>query len=116
MKKIFAFLIENYDFQFSVSDLGNAVDANGKFFFYGPIYCYSLWNGKGCINILELVQRQDFNIHITRELTQEQPIIRNGIAVENYLCYHWKELARQIKQELKENGTIYRVSAIFEGI
>ena len=111
IQKIFDFLIENYDFQFSVADLGNAVDANGKFFFYGPVYCYSLWNGKVCINILELVQRQDFNIYITRELTQDQPIIRSGIAVENYLCYHWEELARQIKQELKENETIYGISA-----
>lgn len=110
IKEIFAYLIENYDFQFDVVDLGNAIDKNGKFYFYGPVYCYYLWNDKVCINILELVQRQDFDIYITKKHSNDQSYIRKGIAVQNYLCYHWKELSVQIKQELKESGTIHGIS------
>jgi len=111
IKKNFDFLISEYNFEFRKAELGDAVDASGRFFFYGPVYSYALWNGKVCINFLELVQRQDYNIYITKELTQDQPTIRSGVAVETYYCYHWEMFADKIKQELEEHGTICGVPA-----
>ena len=112
IKRLFVFLISEHNFEFSKAELGDAVDASGRFFFYGPVYSYALWNGKVCINILELVQRQDYNIYITKELTQHQPTIRSGIAVDGYDCYHWEAFAAKIKKELEEKGTICGVSAL----
>lgn len=109
IKEIFNFLLLDYGFEFHEANLGNAVDENGKFFFYGPVYCYSIYNDKVCINILELVQRHDYEIFITKGLTQDQPTIRRGTVVGAYYCYRWQEFANKIKQELEEKGTIYGI-------
>lgn len=105
----FEFLIKDYGFSFVKNELGNAINEHGDFFFYGPVYCYSIVHKDVCIHILKLVQRQDYSIYITKEFSLDQQYIRNGILVEEkYLdIEHWSFFAEILKKELENNGNIY---------
>ncbi len=107
IKSLLSFLLTDYGFQYIKKDLGNAIDKNGKFFFYGPLYTYSIYNENVCINVLYLVQRQDFEIFITDTYKPNQIYIRNGTSVSDYLAYHFEEFAEEIKSNLIVKGEVY---------
>ena len=107
--KYFGFLLTEYNFKFDKSELGNMVDENGKLCFYGPYNCYYFYNDVICINFLNLVQRQDWNIYITTKVLSDQNLINKGKAVYDEYLYNWALLERTIKRELKERKTIFDV-------
>ena len=86
--ELLQFLMENCGFSFAKGDLGDAEDDRGEFFFYGPLKSYHLYNNHVCINILYLVQRQDFDIYITDGYRADQVYIRNGTEIQSYLAYN----------------------------
>ena len=103
----FDFLFKDYGFKLEKIDLGNAIDENGKFFFYGPVYCYYIYNDDVCINILNLVQRQDYNIYITKNKSDDQTYIRKGVPVEGEYAYNIGLFATYIKASIESTGEIY---------
>lgn len=105
--KRFDFLFKDYGFKLEKIDLGNAIDENGKFFFYGPVYCYYIYNDDVCINILNLVQRQDYNIYITKNKSDDQTYIRKGVSVEGEYAYNIGLFATYIKASIESTGEIY---------
>ena len=107
--KHFSFMLTEYKFKFDKLELGDMVDENGKLWFYGPYNCYYLYNDKVCINFLNLVQRQDWNIYITEEILSDQNLIKKGVEVPGRLCYNWPQLASEIKEEIKNSNSIFGV-------
>lgn len=107
LKLSFSFLLEKYGFKFAKNDLGNAVDKSGKFFFYGPVYCYSIYNENICLNIINLVQRQEYDLYVTREYRADQVYIRNGVyGYPAYNADNFAVLAEQVKQAIETSGEI----------
>ena len=102
----FAFLLTEYNFKFDKLELGDMVDENGKLWFYSPYNCYYFYNDKVCINFMNLVQRQDWNIYITEEVLSDQNLINKGKAVPGELCYNWSSFASIIKEELSKSNSI----------
>ena len=107
LKSLFDFLLNDYGFHFAKGDLGNAVDKSGKFFFYGPLNAYYIYNKNVCINVLYLVQRQDYYIYITDTHKEDQIYIKNGIAVSDDLAYDLKRFADEVKHGVVNCGEIY---------
>ena len=106
LMKHFAFLLTEHNFKFDKLELGNRVDENGKLWFYGPYNCYYFYNDKVCVNFLNLVQRQDWNVYVTDEVLSDQNLIKKGKEVSEELCYNWSLLASTIRKELAESQTI----------
>lgn len=106
LMKFLDFLISEYGFKFSKKELGNMVDENGKLVFYGPYNCYYFYNENVCINILNLVQRQDWFIYITKDVSFDQNKINKGLEIPNKYCYNLKLFASLIKNELERSNTI----------
>jgi hypothetical protein len=102
----FSFLLTEYGFRFDKPELGDMVDENGKRWFYGPYNCYYFYNDQVCVNFMNLVQRQDWNVYITNEVLSDQNLIKKGKAVPGNLCYNWSLLASAIREELAESQTI----------
>lgn len=109
LMKYFSFLLTEYQFKFDKLELGDMVDENGKLWFYGPYNCYYFYNDKVCINFMNLVQRQDWNVYITHEVFSDQNLIKKGEAVPGELCYNWLLLASVIKEELVKNNSIFGI-------
>ena len=107
LMKYFTFLLTGYNFKFDKLELGDLVDENGKRWFYGPYNCYYFYNGKVCINFMNLVQRQDWSIYITHEVLSDQNLIKKGKEVPGELCYDWHLFASLIKEELVKNNSIF---------
>lgn len=107
LKELFGFLLDDYGFHFAKCDLGNAVDKSGRFFFYGPLDAYFIYNKMVCINVLYLVQRQDCNIYITDIYKADQVHIRNGIEVPSHLAYDLNDFADKVKKSVINDGEIY---------
>ena len=107
IKTIFQFLFDDYNFSFSKIDLGNLVDKNGKLIFYGPLYAYQIYNNNICINIVNLVQRGDYDIYITENRSTDQHYIFDGLHLPSYLAYHRQIFANEIKNELTNSKTIF---------
>ena len=105
--KLFDFLLNNYGFAYSKEALGNAVDKNGKFVFYGPLTAYQFYNSNVCINILHLVQRDDYNIFITDEKSTDQVYIQNGTEVSSHLAYNLPLFAKEIEESVLNGGELY---------
>lgn len=105
--KHFSFLVKDYNFKFNKIELGNLEDENGKLFFYGPFNCYSFYNDNICINFMNLVQRQDWDITITKELSNNQIYIKKGQEIEGQYCYNWELLSSVIKNEIEQKGEIF---------
>ena len=95
---LFNFLLNSYGFSYSKEELGNAVDKSGKFEFYGPLNAYQFYNENLCINILHLVQRDDYNVYITDKKSTDQVFIINGIEIPSELAYNLPLLAEEVKQ------------------
>ena len=74
------------------------LDKNGKFIFYGPLNAYQFYNENLCINILHLVQRDDYNVYITDKKSADQVFIKNGTEIPSELAYHLPLLAEEVKQ------------------
>ncbi len=103
----FSFLVKEYNFKFDKIALGDMRDENGKLWFYGPFNCYSFYNENVCINFMNLVQRQDWYITITKELSNDQTYIRKGQKIGKEYEYNWKLLASVIKNDIKQFKTIF---------
>lgn len=100
----FDFLIKDHGFEFEKLPLGDAVDKNGDFFFYGPLNAYQIYNESVCINILHLVQRNDYNVYITDKKSEDQIYIRNGTEVS---LYDFSVLAKAIQESVLNSGKIF---------
>ena len=107
LRKLFSFLLNDYDFNFSKEIIENATDKNGKFFFHGPLNLYQFYNENACINILHLVQRDDYNVYITDKKSTDQTYIRNGVEVPYKLAYDPALLAKEIEQSVLNCGEIF---------
>lgn len=107
IKELFRFLLDDYGFYFAKSSLGDAVDQNGEFFFYGPLDAYCIYNERLCINVLYLVQRQEYDIYITDAYKADQIYIRNGIQVSNCQAYDLSSFAAEVKNSVVNSGEIY---------
>lgn len=103
----FSFLVKEYNFKFDKIALGDMRDENGKLWFYGPFNCYSFYNENVCINFMNLVQRRDWYITITKELSNDQTYIRKGQKIGNEYEYNWKLLASVIKNDIENNGKVF---------
>lgn len=106
IKDLFCFLFEDYGFSFVKVDLGDLVDQSGKRLFYGPLNAYQLFNDRLCINIVNLVQRGDFDIYITKKQSTDQHYIFHGLSLP-HLAYDLPLFASQIKSELLNSKTIF---------
>jgi len=106
LMKYFAFLLTDYKFKFDKHELGDMVDETGKRWFYGPYNCYYFYNDKVCINFMNLVQRQDWDVYITEEVLSDQNLIRKGKKVPTELCYNWSLFASTIKDEAAKSNSI----------
>ncbi|MBQ9779388.1 MAG: hypothetical protein IJW00_00415 [Clostridia bacterium] len=107
IKALFQFLIDDYGFTYAKNDLGNLVDKNGKLIFYGPLLAYQLYNENLCINIVNLVQRADYDIYITEKCNNDQHYIFSGLRLPSHLAYRRQEFANEIKSELLNSRTIW---------
>lgn len=105
--KYFGFLLTEYNFKFDKLDLGNMVDENGRLLFYGPDNCYYFYNDKVCLNFLNLVQKQDWSVYITKEVFSDRITIEKGKVLPNDLCYNFPLLASAIKDELLNHSSIF---------
>lgn len=108
IKDIFSFLFNDYGFCFAKADLGDAVDKDGRFFFYGPLNAYFIYNQNVCINILYLVQRQDYEIFITDSHKKDQVYIRNGTKVSSELANDLNRFALEVKDSTASCREIYK--------
>ncbi len=109
LMKYFTFLLTEYNFRFDKLELGDMVDETGKLWFYGPYNCYYFYNDKVCINFMNLVQRQDWYIYITKEVLDDQNLISNGKEVPRELWYNWTKLASVIKEELSKSNSLFGI-------
>lgn len=109
LMKYFSFLLTEYQFKFDKLELGDMVDEDGKLWFYGPYNCYYFYKDKVCINFMNLVQRQDWEVYITHEVLSDQNLIKKGKEIPGNLCYNWLLLASAIKDELAKNNSIFGI-------
>ena len=107
IREQFQFMFVDYGFSFDKVDLGNLVDKNGKVIFYGPLIAYQIYNENLCINIVNLVQRGDFDIYITEKVSDDQHYIFDGLSLPSNLAYNRPLFANQVKSELLSSKTIF---------
>lgn len=107
LMKHFAFLIKDYGFHYDKAELGDLRDANGKIWFYGPFNCYYFYKDGICINFMNLVQRQDWDITITKEVSNDQTYLNGGQKIDGKYCYNWELLSTKIKEDLENNSEIF---------
>ena len=103
----FSFLVKDYGFKFDKAELGDMKDENGKLWFYGPFNCYSFYNENICINFMNLVQRQDWYITITKEFSNNQTYISKGQQIDSKYYYNWELLASVIKNDIEVNNEVF---------
>lgn len=103
----FAPLLETYGFRLARYELGDAVDRNGEFFFYGPVYDYLLYKENICLHILFLAQRGELDFFLTEQPLADQPYIRGGKDIGAKYGYSISVLSRALCQELEEKGTAF---------
>lgn len=106
IREMFSFLIEDYGFSFATENLGNAVDADGKFFYYGPVNAYYLYRDDVCINILYLRQRDEYSIYITDSYQSDQVYIRNGTMIDGCLASWPERYAQVVRTYIETHGGI----------
>ena len=103
---LFDFLLNTYGFSYSKEELGNAVDKSGNFIFYGPLNAYQFYNENLCINVLHLVQRDDYNVYITDIKSTDQDFIINGIQVSSELAYNLPLFAEEVKKAVTNHSVL----------
>lgn len=104
---LFGFMLSDFGFSYAREALGNAVDKDGKFIFYGPLNAYQFYNEKICISILHLVQRDEYNVYITDKKSDDQVYIKNGIEVPSHLAYDLPLFAKEMKESILNCGELY---------
>ena len=102
-----SFLVKEYNFKFDKIDFGDMRNENGKLWFCGPFNCCSFYNKNVYINFMNLVQRQDWYITITRELSNDHTNISKGQKIGNEYEYNWELFASIIKNDIENNGKIF---------
>ena len=107
IREQFQFMFDDYGFSFAKVDLGNLVDKNGKVIFYGPLVAYQIYNENLCINIVNLVQRGDFDIYMTEKVSADQHYILDGMMLPSNFAYDRTLFANQVKSELLSSKTIF---------
>ncbi|MBQ2806768.1 MAG: hypothetical protein IJF08_06930 [Clostridia bacterium] len=107
IKELFQFLLDDYGLSYIKTDLGDLVDKNGKIIFYGPLNVYQIYNDNLCINIVNLVQRGDYDIYITEIASDDQHYIFDGMHLPSNLAYNLPLFASQVKSELLNGKTIF---------
>lgn len=107
IKELFQFLLDDYGLSYIKTDLGDLVDKNGKIIFYGPLNAYQIYNDNLCINIVNLVQRGDYDIYITEIASDDQHYIFDGMHLPSNLAYNLPLFASQVKSELLNGKTIF---------
>ena len=107
IKELFQFLLDDYGLSYTKTDLGDLVDKNGKIIFYGPLNAYQIYNDNLCINIVNLVQRGDYDIYITEIASDDQHYIFDGMHLPSNLSYNLPLFASQVKSELLNGKTIF---------
>ena len=107
IKELFDFLFDDYGFQYVKIDLGNLVNRKGEIVFYGPLDAYQVYNDNLCINIVRLVQRNDYDIYITEKHSNDQHYIFNGMHLPTRFAYDLSSFANHIKSELSIGNTIF---------
>ncbi len=100
--KTFNFLINDYNFSYSKTNLGNLTDEDGNFIFYGPYNAYQFYNESVCINILHLVQRGEYDVYITDRKSCDQIYIREGTKIPD----NFPLLADKVKESIP-NGELF---------
>ena len=103
----FDFLINKYGFTYFKYNLGNYTDENGKLLFYGPYNAYQFFTSEVCLNILYLVQRDDFEVYITKKQYQDQLYIRKGTKVPAGMQNNMVWLAAETKTSVQNNGELF---------
>ena len=56
---------------------------------------------------MNLVQRQDWYIMITKEPSSDQIYLKKGQSIEDRYCYNWDLLSSVIKNDIKQFKTIF---------
>lgn len=107
IQRLFGFLLEEKGFRLAVNNLGDAVDAKGRFFFYGPVIAYCLYCDTVCINILHLVQRDDYSIYVTKAFQPDQIYMRNGVPVPERLAYDLDSFADEVCTAMRSGDGLY---------
>lgn len=83
IKEIFRFMLIEYGFKYKHNTFKTAVNKNNKFWFYGPVEAYSFYNEEGCLTIFRLVQRDEWNLSVSRKYSNEQATLRDEIYDED---------------------------------
>lgn len=104
---LFDFMLRDFGFSYAREELGNALDKDGNFIFYGPLNAYQFYNEKLCISILHLVQRDDYNVFITDKKSDDQVYIINGVEVPSRLAYDLPLFANELKESFLNGGDLY---------
>lgn len=108
LRTLFDFMLRDHGFQFARNELGDVRDPNtGKRVFYGPYNAYSIYNQSICINILHLVQRDDYEIFITDTYRADQRYIHSGRREDSRFAYHLDLYAAQIREAIEGSGELY---------
>lgn len=108
LRALFDFMLRDHGFQFARNELGDVRDPNtGKRVFYGPYNAYSIYNQSICINILHLVQRDDYEIFITDAYRADQRYIHSGRREDSRFAYHLDLYAAQIRETIEGSGELY---------
>ena len=97
----FGFLIDSYGFQYRHTNLGDWLDRNGKFFFSGPLYVYQFYTEKVCLNLLYLVQRDEYYGYLTEKQRNDQLYIRKGKDILEPFGYELPSLAQAVEESLR---------------
>ena len=75
--------------------------------FYGPLNAYQFYNENLCINILHLVQRDDYSVYITNKKSADQLFIINGNEIPSDLAYNLPLLAEEFKKAVTNHNVLY---------
>ena len=105
--KKFGFLVKEYGFEFDKLALGDLKDYDGKLLFYGPFNCYSFYKNGISINFMNLVQKGDWDITITKEFCENQNYLKTGQKIDSKYCYNWDLLLEKIKYDLETKKEIF---------
>ena len=105
--ELFDFLLSEHGFVYSKAELGNAVDENGKFVFYGPLTAYQFCSERVCMTITHLVQRDDFCVYITERKSTDQVYLQQGTPVPSRLAYDFPALAAEIRDSVTARRELF---------
>lgn len=98
VKELLGFLVDDYGCTYSRVEFKKAVNEKGDYFFHGPVYVYIFYNESICINVVYLVQRQEYDLYITDRFSTDQVYIRNGKQLPGHLAYKLESFSEEIRR------------------